>query len=169
MKKSNLSLAILNPLLLSFVLIFFCQNAFSQRMMDDANLLNPIEESVSIDTKIHEFNGKVFFKINVSGLKEDTYLIVERSVDGETFEDIGLVKCIGNNAPISLTYSFVDEKPLGLDSYYRLVSSDSFKNTYSGELLSLSDSKEFFSNPNANTKTNIQDINNEDFFCLKGK
>jgi Beta-propeller repeat len=59
----------------------------------------------------------------------NNYFTIERSLDGNHFESIGRVKGQGNTNT-NTRYSFIDNKPLGGISYYRLKQTD-FDNTYS--------------------------------------
>ena len=78
------------------------------------------------DTYIKSLTGKciaekVYLNIIANGIKESTYYSVERSIDGANYEAIGLINFIGSPAPIDLLYSYVDENPLKVNTYYRLV------------------------------------------------
>ncbi|MFN3403240.1 MAG: T9SS type A sorting domain-containing protein [Cytophagaceae bacterium] len=52
-----------------------------------------------------------------------SYFVIQRSSDGNSWENIGTVKAAGNTNRIT-EYSFIDEKPLGGVSYYRYVQYD---------------------------------------------
>ncbi|HVS96848.1 MAG TPA: T9SS type A sorting domain-containing protein [Puia sp.] len=47
------------------------------------------------------------------------HFTIERSVDGETWETIGMVRAQGNSA-VASDYSFTDERPAGGTNFYRL-------------------------------------------------
>jgi len=63
---------------------------------------------------------------------------VQRSTDGSTYEKIGFVKSLSatGNSSSSLSYSFTDFNPLGLQQYYRLKQTDlDGKSAYSAIVL----------------------------------
>ena len=63
---------------------------------------------------------------------------VQRSTDGSTYENIGFVKSLSptGNSSSSLSYSFTDFNPLGLQQYYRLKQTDlDGKSAYSAIVL----------------------------------
>ena len=51
---------------------------------------------------------------------ENDYFIIERSYNGETYEEIGMVEAAGNSNSIQ-QYTFNDEKVVGRLNYYRIV------------------------------------------------
>lgn len=55
--------------------------------------------------------------------QDNDYFVVQRSADGKVWEDLGQVDGQGNSTT-QKNYSFVDENPLGGDSYYRLKQVD---------------------------------------------
>ena len=64
------------------------------------------------------------------------FFLVERSVDGEKFEQIGSVKAVGNSSTLQ-SYDFVDkDAPLGL-TYYRLQEEDTDGKLSSSPIVSL--------------------------------
>jgi hypothetical protein len=69
-------------------------------------------------------SGK-FVKTNWSTASEtnNNYFTVERSLDAQTFEEVGRVKGAGNSS-VTLDYAFTDEKPNTGISYYRLKQTD---------------------------------------------
>jgi hypothetical protein len=61
----------------------------------------------------------------------NNYFSIERSLDGDTWEEIGTVKGAGNSN-VYLTYGFTDSSPVLGDNYYRLRQFDfDGKNAYS--------------------------------------
>lgn len=78
-----------------------------------------------LDNKIKSFSAKyfvekVYLKILINGITENTFYGVERSVDGQHFESIGYIKCAGTNANANLLYCFTDDTPLKIKAYYRI-------------------------------------------------
>ncbi|MFH0867301.1 MAG: hypothetical protein V1904_13990 [Bacteroidota bacterium] len=73
----------------------------------------------SISAKYAE--GRVYLMVIISGIKNDRYYIVKRSVDGNYFENIGSIKCHGTPVPIDMMYSFKDNYPVYSFIYYKIV------------------------------------------------
>lgn len=83
-------------------------------------------ELVNFTAKMKNMNVALNWETS-SELNND-YFMVQRSVDGNNFSDIGKVKGAGNSKRI-LNYIFVDTKPFNGRSYYRLTQTD-FDGTY---------------------------------------
>ena len=81
-----------------------------------------------IATKENE-NLKVLCNWATASEINNNYFSVERSKDGEHFENIGMVKGAGNTNT-TILYNFTDETPLTGTSYYRLKQTD-FDGKYS--------------------------------------
>ncbi|HEY5747179.1 MAG TPA: T9SS type A sorting domain-containing protein [Chryseolinea sp.] len=86
------------------------------------------------------------------------YIVVQRSVDGHTFADIGKVKAFGNSSTIK-NYSLTDHEPVIGNLYYRLHSVDfdgkeEFSRVIAVRYLS-SSAVQIFPNP-AGKQVNIQ-------------
>ncbi len=71
------------------------------------------------------FNSSNFVDINWSTASEtnNDYFTIERSMDGITFQEIGVVDGAGNSGSI-LNYVSIDDSPLSGISYYRLKQTD---------------------------------------------
>ncbi|HRP89524.1 MAG TPA: T9SS type A sorting domain-containing protein [Edaphocola sp.] len=96
--------------------------------VDFSGLILPIS-LLSFNAKSEGNHVKTWWEV-ANELDMDKY-IVERSVDGKTFEAIGEHKAIGNNKQ-HLTYTFYDESPFKGLNYYRLKQvENSGNNTYS--------------------------------------
>jgi hypothetical protein len=81
--------------------------------------------------------------------KDNDYFLVQRSVDGISFETIGRVKGAGHSNQV-LAYAFIDEDPLDGVSYYRLVQVDydGSANTSQMEMLRMAALDELIVSPN---------------------
>lgn len=80
-------------------------------------------------------NNHVELNWMTSAEKENKNFEVERSADGITFQNIGVVKGAGNSS-VNLKYVFTDDKPFDGVSYYRLKQNDfSGAYTYSNVVL----------------------------------
>lgn len=73
----------------------------------------------SISAKYAE--GRVYLMVVISGIKNDRFYVVKRSVDGNYYENIGSIKCHGTPVPIDMMYSFRDNYPVYSFIYYKIV------------------------------------------------
>jgi hypothetical protein len=83
-------------------------------------------EQIQNDTLFVSFSGKyindkVYLNLLVSELNQNTFFMVERSVDGTSFETIGNI--VYKKSDIKLLYSFIDESPQAINSWYRIAAS----------------------------------------------
>jgi len=74
------------------------------------------------------FNNHIELNWMTSAEKDNKNFEVERSADGITFENIGMVKGAGNSN-VNLKYTFTDNNPFDGVNYYRLKQND-FNGTY---------------------------------------
>ena len=63
-------------------------------------------------------SGKVYLNWVTKANSNDCVYVVERSVDGDEYEPVGLKEGIGS--PIELLYSWIDNQPKEGASYYRI-------------------------------------------------
>jgi hypothetical protein len=63
-------------------------------------------------------SGKVYLNWVVPGNSPDCIYVIERSLDGEEFEPMGLKE--GIQSPLELLYSWVDTKPMEGVAHYRI-------------------------------------------------
>ena len=88
--------------------------SISQNVQLDANL----KSITSFKGKF--VDGKVYLKVTVNGIKEDTYFFVERSIDGTSYQKIASIKIYGSLLSCNLLYCYTDSHPVQLNSYYRV-------------------------------------------------
>lgn len=167
MKNANNSTGtiLLKNILMGLFILTISGNIFAQASFTQS--ANDLDANAKVDAKICEMNGSVYFLIMVENQKADSYIIVERSVDGLNFESVGYVKCLGNNATFPVSYSFVDKNPMGINSYYRLVSFDTYKNAYTGDVLAFSTKDEYFESIRSTTEEPHFEMNNSIFLTVK--
>jgi len=70
------------------------------------------------------------------------YFIIQRSLNTQTWEEIGQINGAGNSSQI-LTYNYIDNNPYTGISYYRLKQTD-FNNAFSYSQIKVINSKELF-------------------------
>jgi hypothetical protein len=71
----------------------------------------------------YDLNGKVNLVWSTTNEKDNDYFIIERSEDGNYFQEIGKVKGAGNSS-VNLDYSFLDQNCIYKTLYYRLKQAD---------------------------------------------
>lgn len=76
---------------------------------------------VYFKTKVE--NGKVIAEWATASETNNDYFTLERSADGQTFEEVSRVAGAGNSNQ-TLTYSYTDDYPVNGPSYYRLKQTD---------------------------------------------
>ena len=88
MKTKKLQKRILKSIMFLILLIFISIPiaSISQNVQLDANL----KSITSFKGKF--VDGKVYLKVTVNGIKEDTYFFVERSIDGTSYQKIASIK-----------------------------------------------------------------------------
>jgi hypothetical protein len=89
-----------------------------------------ISMSIVLPIELVEFKGvsdeashSTLLSWTTGSEKENKYFSVERSLDGENFQSIGIINGAGNSTGIR-EYSYVDEKPFKGINYYRLQQVD---------------------------------------------
>ncbi len=108
----------LKPFLVSILIIFFTSGYNAQ-----ADTINPavVSESIKISTvEFNYFNIKEVFNKAVLYWEtltdvEDNIMVVEKSADGKSYEELGRVQ-----GTKSRSYNFVDNLPFTTINYYRL-------------------------------------------------
>lgn len=130
--------AFTSAIVISMFFALFNNNVFAQAsnaLAAETNQNSSIDQVKSITARY--ISDKVFLCILTNGIKENTCLYIERSVDGKNFEKIGMLNCVGTNATIDLAYYFTDNAPLQLMSYYRLVNYSANAETYYSQNISV--------------------------------
>ena len=84
-------------------------------------VLTDIGSSTLITFKVIYNGGKVYTQWHVKGEKEDGLFIVERSVNGKVYEQIGFKTGIGVPIEAPILYCWIDENPLVGSCLYRLA------------------------------------------------
>ena len=92
------------------------------------NQLLAISESAPLPIQLTEFTARpvdrqVLLEWTTASETQNAYFTIERSSDGNNFEDIGRVAGNGNSSAIT-NYNFIDERPLSGTNYYRLRQAD---------------------------------------------
>ena len=122
-------------LVLLYVLVFATMSAFAQEpaiAKSQPEKLEFVKESIVFNT------GKVYLNWVAKGNSNDCIYVIERSVDGNEFEPIGLKEGIGS--PLELLYSWVDTKPISGSAQYRIKQIDN-----EGRLVAQADPKSVIS------------------------
>lgn len=106
-------------LVLLYVLVFATMSAFAQEpaiAKSQPGKLEFVKESIVFNT------GKVYLNWVAKGNSNDCIYVIERSVDGEEYEPVGLKEGIGS--ALELLYSWVDTKPVTGTAQYRIKQID---------------------------------------------
>jgi hypothetical protein len=122
-------------LVLLYILVFAAMSAFAQEpavAQGQPGKLEFVKESIVFNT------GKVYINWVAKGNSSDCIYVVERSVDGNEFEPVGLKEGIGS--PLELLYSWVDTKPVSGTAHYRIKQIDN-----EGHLVAQADPKSIVS------------------------
>jgi hypothetical protein len=97
--------------LIVFLMLFGAMNVFAQSTTDSKSLQLVKQTAV--------FNsGKVYLNWITPSNSSDCVYVIERSVDGDEYEPVGLKEGIGS--PIELLYSWIDNSPKEGESFYRI-------------------------------------------------
>ncbi|MFT5169211.1 MAG: hypothetical protein ACI8P3_004459 [Saprospiraceae bacterium] len=110
--------------------------AYLDDSCDDApcatNVNMPVNGSLPVDLVSFVGHGQKFDKVKLEWVTasedQNAYFLVERSADGRSFEEIGLVEGNGNSSATEY-YFFMDENSLRGENYYRLKQTN-LDNTY---------------------------------------
>jgi hypothetical protein len=100
-------------LLIIFLIVFGTVNVFAQTTTkSEQGKLDLIKQTVVFNS------GKVYLNWVTKANSADCVYVIERSVDGDEYEPVGLKEGIGS--PIELLYSWIDNQPKEGTSYYRI-------------------------------------------------
>lgn len=119
-------------LVLLYVMVFAAVSAFGQgpaSAVKNSGKLEFVKETLVYNS------GKVYFNWVVKANSEDCIYVIERSVDGNEYEPVGLKEGIGS--PLELLYSWVDTKPVSGTVQYRIKQIDN-----DGKLVAQADPRE---------------------------
>ena len=91
-------------------------------------VLDPLNCSILLPVELISFNAEcqedgVLLAWTTASESNNDHFLIERSLDGIEFQDIGRVYGAGNSME-AIDYSFVDQQPSGNLSYYRLKQTD---------------------------------------------
>jgi hypothetical protein len=98
-----------------FLLLLGTINLFAQTpetKTTDSNTLQFVKQTMVFNS------GKVYLNWVVPANSNDCVYVVERSIDGDEYEPVGLKEGIGS--PIELLYSWIDNQPKDGQSFYRI-------------------------------------------------
>jgi hypothetical protein len=98
-----------------FLLLLGTMNLFAQTTepkATDSNTLQFVKQTMVYNS------GKVYLNWVVPANSNDCVYVVERSIDGDEYEPVGLKEGIGS--PIELLYSWIDNQPKDGQSFYRI-------------------------------------------------
>jgi hypothetical protein len=115
-----------------FLLLLGATTLFAQTAetkAKDSNTLEFVKQSMVFNS------GKVYLNWVIPANSNDCVYVIERSVDGDEFEPVGLKEGIGS--PIELLYSWIDNQPREGESFYRIKQIN-----MEGKLMAKSDSWE---------------------------
>jgi hypothetical protein len=123
-------------LILLFVLVFATVSTFAQTSTTvNAAKATPSDSKLEFVKQQIVFNsGKVYFNWIVKANSTDCIYVIERSVDGNEYEPVGLKEGIAS--PLELLYSWVDAKPVNGTVYYKIKQIDN-----DGKLVAVADPK----------------------------
>src|SRR3954467_3415993 len=105
--KTNRILNFAVELLIVFLLVFGTINVFAQtneKSSTESGKLELVKQTVVFNS------GKVYLNWVTKANSNDCVYVVERSVDGDEYEPVGLKEGIGS--PIELLYSWIDNAPV---------------------------------------------------------
>ena len=102
--------------LVLFLILFGTMSVFAQTA--DKTTTNEDGQLVLVKQSIVYNSGKVYLNWVTKSNSGDCVYVVERSVDGDEYEPVGLKEGIGS--PIELLYSWIDNQPKEGASYYRI-------------------------------------------------
>lgn len=102
--------------LVLFLILFGTMSVFAQTA--DKATTNEDGQLALVKQSIVYNSGKVYLNWVTKPNSGDCVYVVERSVDGDEYEPVGLKEGIGS--PIELLYSWIDNQPKEGTSYYRI-------------------------------------------------
>ncbi len=103
-------------LVLLYVLVFATISAFAQGP-GIASSKGPGKLEFVKETAVFN-SGKVYLNWVAKAHSDDCIYVIERSLNGDEFEPVGLKEGIGS--PLELLYSWVDSKPVAGTTLYRI-------------------------------------------------
>ena len=129
--SSNKLLMYALELVLLYVLVFAAMSVVAQEpavAIKQPGKLEFVKQNIVFNT------GRVYLNWVAKGNSNDCIYVIERSVDGNEFEPVGLKEGIGSQ--LELLYSWVDTKPVSGTSQYRIKQIDN-----DGKLVAQADPK----------------------------
>ncbi len=129
--SSNKLLMYALELVLLYVLVFAAMSVVAQEpavAIKQPGKLEFVKQNIVFNT------GRVYLNWVAKGNSNDCIYVIERSVDGNEFEPVGLKEGIGSQ--LELLYSWVDTKPVSGTSQYRIKQIDN-----EGKLVAQADPK----------------------------
>jgi len=103
-----------------FLMLVFATGSVNAQEQPGNNMLQTeytFNSSISNYTSVYN-SGKVFLNWSANNEQADCIYIVERSVNGNMFESVGVKEGIGTS--VELFYSWIDNNPPEGFSYYRI-------------------------------------------------
>lgn len=96
-------------------------NTFAQRVDNNA-ITNEVSQPVY---KIEKFSSKqvakkIYLNWTAVSTEDNCFFVIERSNNGIDYKSIGMKKGAKSPNNIPLLFSFTDEEPLAVNSYYRV-------------------------------------------------
>lgn len=129
--SSNKLLMYALELVLLYVLVFAAMSVVAQEpavAIKQPGKLEFVKQNVVFNS------GRVYLNWVAKGNSNDCIYVIERSIDGNEFEPVGLKEGIGSQ--LELLYSWVDTKPVTGTSQYRIKQIDN-----EGKLIAQADPK----------------------------
>lgn len=122
------------------------------------NLGNPLPVEL-IEFNAEAEKNKVNLNWSTASERNSDYFTIERTTDGENFEEIGSIKASGNSSTLK-SYQLTDYSPEPGISYYRLTQTDFDGQSESFEIKSVEVKSSqvitnVFPNPTADSKANV--------------
>jgi hypothetical protein len=126
--KSYIFLLALNMLInINFV--------YPQMFSDNSNSTGVEAKDMYVkDFLARYYDDSVYLKIIINGLEKNAVFNVERSLDGNNFEEIGSFVQYGTIVNIDIMNSYIDKNPSNLKTYYRLSRYDIEGNKFTSEI-----------------------------------
>ena len=97
--------------LIAFLILFGTASVFAQTTTESGKL-ELVKQTATFNS------GKVYLNWITKANSGDCVYVVERSIDGDEYEPVGLKEGIGS--PIELLYSWIDNNPKEGTSFYRI-------------------------------------------------
>jgi hypothetical protein len=117
-------------MLFSMIMISFSQCVSAQGPLKSENIVftNNTDQIHITSCTMISVQEKNYLKWTVKGEKENTIYVVERSINGNEFESIGIKKGYASPENFQILYCFTDDNPSALTCSYRIkqIHSDGF-------------------------------------------